>query len=156
MPKKKIDDAEQVDLKYLIEIANKLKGKSFEKALQGLRFDAKDINYARGLEIAQKMFGLDETAQTEDSSKKKQALDAFMKLNKGYDQLSKTFNPEQKEIAKEADFRDTATDLVLSMREQIENARQDAKTQTRRFWISTGIAVASVVVAVVAIIATRM
>jgi hypothetical protein len=156
MVDKKADDEEQVDLKYLIEIANKLKNKTFEKTLQNLGFDSHDVNYAKGLEIVQKMFGLDETEQMEDSSQKKQALDAFMKLNKGYDQLSKTFNPQQKELAKEADFKDTATELVLSMREQIENAKQDTKIQTKRFYISTGIAVASVVIAVVAIIATRI
>jgi hypothetical protein len=156
MPEKKTDDEEHADLKYLIEIANRLKGKSFEKALESLRFDPRDIDYAKGLEIAQKMFGLDETAQTEDSSRKKQALDAFMKLNKGYDRLSKTFSPQQKEIARETDFKDSATELVLAMREQIQNARQDTKTQTRRFYISTAIAVSSVVVAVAAILATRM
>ena len=102
------------------------------------------------------MFGLDETTQMEDSSQKKQALDAFMKLNKGYDQLSKTFNPEQKEIAKNADFKDSAAELVLSMREQIGHAKEDAKTQTTRFYVSTAIAVASVVIAVIAIIASRI
>lgn len=156
MPKRETDDGEEVDLKYLVELANKLKGKTFQKALKGIPLDARDIDYAKALEIAQKMFGLDETRQIEDSSKKKEALDAFMKLNKGYDQLSKTFNPQQKEIAQEADFKDNVTDLVLSMREQIENAKQDAKTQNKRFYISTAIAIVSVVVAVVAIIATRI
>jgi hypothetical protein len=145
-----------VGLKYLIELANNLKGKSFEKALRNLGFDSKNVNHAKGLEIVQKMFGLDETEQMEDSSQKKQALDAFMKRNKGYDQLSKTFDPQQKEIAKDADFKDTATELVLSMHEQIENARQDTKAQTKRFYISTAIAVASVIIAIVAIITTRI
>ncbi len=156
MPKKETDDDEQVDLQYLVALANKFKGKALEKALQGIRASDHDVDQAEGLEVLQKMFGLDETAQTEDSSEKKQALDAFMKLNRGYDQLSKTFNPEQKEIAKNVGFKDSAAELVLSMREQIGRAREDAKTQTTRFYVSTGIAVASVVIAVIAIIASRI
>ncbi len=105
MPKKETDDDEQVDLQYLVALANKFKGKALEKALQGFRPSDHDVDQAEGLEVLQKMFGLDETAQTEDSSEKKQALDAFLKLNKGYDQLSKTFNPEQKAIAKRARVR---------------------------------------------------
>ena len=44
MPKKETDDDEQVDLQYLVALANKFKGKALEKALQGIRPSDHDVD----------------------------------------------------------------------------------------------------------------
>jgi HD-like signal output (HDOD) protein len=51
-------------------------------------------------------------------------------------------------IAEDADFKESVTGLVLSMRDQMEHFKEDAKVQSRRFYISTAIAVASIAVTV--------
>ncbi len=94
----------------------------------------------------------DQVFNWKNKSTEKPAFDAFTKLTKGYSDLSKTFTPKQKELAEQADFDDNLGAVVGLMRKQIETSEQEAKTQSRRFWASTIIALISVVIAIVAIL----
>lgn len=148
MPK---DDAKkkkngELDLEELAKAMEFIKSGDFRKLVQDfVSGDAQKYKNLAGLQnmFASKVFDWD------NDETKKPARDAFLKLTGGYDKLSKTFSPEQKEIAKDADFKESVTGLVLSMREQIEHFKEDAKVQNRRFYISTVIAVASIAVSVV-------
>ena len=152
MPKKANED-DEVDLEKLAKVMDFIKSGEFQKIVQD--FMAGDSEKYKDLANLRNMFA-SKVFDWDNDQTKKPARDAFLNLTKGYDQLSKTFNPQQKEIAEQTDFKENVTELVLSMREQIEHFKRDAKEQSKRFWISTAIAIASmgvtVVIAVVAMI----
>ena len=86
----------------------------------------------------------------DNKATKKPALDAFKNVFKGFDKLRRTFDTEQKEIVDETDFGKNMATMVALMRQQIETAEREAKSQNKRFYISLAIALASILVAVIA------
>ena len=87
-------------------------------------------------------------------------------LADGYAQLSGTFNVQQNRIADSVNFApnlETLKSIAESEKEQVrlmeqqrKDAMEDAKRQKRFFYISTAIAVAAVIIAVVTVIATML
>jgi hypothetical protein len=82
-------------------------------------------------------------------------------LNEGYTQLSGTFTVDQKRIADSVVVPNLQTleriakneeEQTKLMRQQREDALEDARRQKKRFYISTVIALVALIVAVVAVI----
>jgi hypothetical protein len=86
----------------------------------------------------------------ENKATKKPALDAFKNVFAGFDKLRRTFDTEQKEIVDETDFGKNMAAMVALMRQQIETSEREAKSQSKRFYISLAVALASIFVAVIA------
>jgi dimeric dUTPase (all-alpha-NTP-PPase superfamily) len=133
-----------MDLEELAKALEFVKSEDFKKIIG----DFVSSGYSKDAAKLQNLFA-NKVFDWNNDETKKPARNAFLKLTRGYDQLSKTFNPEQKEIAEQTDFRENMTRLVLSMREQIEHFKEDAKVQSKRFYVSTAIAVASIAVSIV-------
>lgn len=101
------------------------------------------------------VLGLADSAQTITGS-----------LANGYAQLSGTFNVQQKTIAEAYNFgpsfqilksiSESEKEQIRIMEQQRNDAIEDAKRQKKRFYISTAIAVAALIVAMVAIIVTML
>jgi len=145
MPKRGRKD-DEVNLQEFAKVMDFIKSGELQKLVQD--FMSGDSEKYKGLANLRNMFA-SKVFDWDNDETKKPARDAFLKLTNGYDKLSKTFNPEQKEIADQTDFKESVTGLVLSMREQIEHFKQDAEVQSKRFYISTAIAIASIAVTVV-------
>jgi len=87
-------------------------------------------------------------------------------LAEGYNQLSGTFNVQQKSIADSYNLgpnfetlksiAESEKEQVRLMEQQRKDAMEDAKRQKRFFYISTAIAVVAVIAAVVAVIVTML
>lgn len=86
----------------------------------------------------------------ENKATKQPALDAFKNVFAGFDKLRRTFDIEQKEIVDETDFGKNMAAMVALMRQQIETSEREAKSQSKRFYISLAVALASILVAVIA------
>jgi hypothetical protein len=101
------------------------------------------------------VLGLADSAQTITGS-----------LANGYAQLSGTFSVQQRTIAEEYNFgpslevlksiSESEKEQIRIMEQQRNDAIEDAKKQRKRFYISTAIAVAALVVAVAAVIASML
>jgi len=145
MPKKrpKVDDDKGVDMQELAKVMDFVKSGDFRQLIED--FMSGDARGYKDLASLQNKFA-SRVFDWDNDETKKPARDAFLKLTSGYNRLSETFSPEQKVIAEDADFKESVTGLVLSMRDQMEHFKEDAKVQSRRFYISTAIAVASIAV----------
>lgn len=88
----------------------------------------------------------------DDKATKKPAFDAFKNVLMGFNILRKTFNAKQKEVVAQTDFGKNVATMVALMRQQIEASEREANSQSRRFYISLGIAVISTIVAIVTIL----
>ena len=85
----------------------------------------------------------------DNKATKKPALDAFKNVFTGFDKLRRTFNTEQKEIVDDTDFGKNMATMVALMRQQIATSEREAKSQSKRFYISLVIAIASILIAAI-------
>lgn len=94
----------------------------------------------------------DREITVEDEGKGQDAVSVARSLVLGYSELAETFDAEQKTIANTSGVTSSMGEIegiTELLKEQRENAKEDAKRQRRYFYVSTAIAVVAIIVAII-------